>query len=89
MDKVVWRVWSISKSWSVIENQAGAGVGEAPGWRTGAEPREILLDPMVAGSRSAGGCEFDLAVDREGSPRVERIEMAGLVGVSLYRIVRL
>ena len=34
---------------------------------------------MIAGSRSAGGCEFDLAVDREGSPRVERIEMVGLV----------
>ena len=40
----------------------------------GSEPREILLDPMSAGSRGADGCEFDLAVDREGS---------------LYRIVRL
>ena len=37
----------------------------------GSEPREILLDPMVAGSRGADGCEFDREVDRECSPRVE------------------
>ena len=44
----------------------------------GSEPREILLDPMIAGSRGADGCEFDLEVDRECSPRVERLEMMGL-----------
>ena len=31
----------------------------------GSEPREILLDPMIAGSRGADGCEFDLEVDLE------------------------
>ena len=41
----------------------------------GSEPREILLDPMIAGSRGADGCEFDLEVDRECSPRVERLEL--------------
>ena len=41
----------------------------------GSEPREILLDPMSAGSRGAGGCEFDLEVDLECSPRVEGQEM--------------
>ena len=46
----------------------------------GSEPREILflLDPMIAGSRGADGCEFDLEVDRECSPRVARLEMADL-----------
>ena len=37
----------------------------------GSEPREIsyALDP------GAYGCEFDLEVDRECSPRVERLEL--------------
>ena len=45
----------------------------------GSEPREILLDPMIAGSRGADGCEFDLEVDRECSPRVESLGRMGLV----------
>ena len=45
----------------------------------GSEPREILLDPMIAGSRGADGCEFDLEVDRECSPRVEGRGRMGLV----------
>ena len=36
----------------------------------GSEPREILLDPMIAGSRGADGCEFDLAVHRECTQRM-------------------
>ena len=47
----------------------------------GSEPREILLDPMIAGSRGADGCEFDLEVDRECSPRVERLEMIDMMGL--------
>ena len=45
----------------------------------GSEPREILLDPMVAGSRGADGCEFDREVDRECSPRVDSLDMMGSV----------
>ena len=47
----------------------------------GSEPREILLDPMIAGSRGADGCEFDLEVDLECSPRVERLEMIDMMGL--------
>ena len=45
----------------------------------GSEPREILLDPMIAGSRGADGCEFDREVDRECSPRVDSLDMMGSV----------
>ena len=45
----------------------------------GSEPREILLDPMIAGSRGADGCEFDREVDRECSPRVDSLDRMGLV----------
>ena len=38
----------------------------------GSEPREILLDPMIAGSRGADGCEFDLEVDLECSKETNR-----------------
>ena len=41
----------------------------------GSEPREIVLDPMIAGSRGADGCEFDLEVDLECCPRVEGLGM--------------
>ena len=41
----------------------------------GSEPREILLDPMIAGSRGEDGCDFDLEVDRECSPRVGGLEV--------------
>ena len=45
----------------------------------GSEPREILLDPMIAGSRGADGCEFDREVDRECSPRVDNLVVMGSV----------
>ena len=45
----------------------------------GSEPREILLDPMIACSRGADGCEFDREVDRECSPRVDSLDMVGSV----------
>ena len=49
----------------------------------GSEPREILSDPMIAGSRGEDGCEFDLEVDRECSPRVERPEVtADMMGLA-------
>ena len=47
----------------------------------GSEPREILLDPMIAGSRGADGCEFDREVDRECSPRVDSLDMMGSGGI--------
>ena len=47
----------------------------------GSEPREILLDPMIAGSRGADGCEFDLELDLECSPRVKRLEMIDMMGL--------
>ena len=45
----------------------------------GSEPREILLDPMIAGSRGTDGCVFDREVDRECSPRVDSLDMMGSV----------
>ena len=36
---------------------------------------------MIAGSRGADGCEFDLEVDRECSPRVERLVMIDMMGL--------
>ena len=62
----------------VDRESSGCGGGGGTMVANGSEPREILLDPMSAGSRGADGCEFDLEVDRECSPRVERLEMIGL-----------
>ena len=46
----------------------------------GSEPREILLDPMIAGSsRGTDGCVFDREVDRECSPRVDSLDVMGSV----------
>ena len=45
----------------------------------GSEPREILLDPMIAGSRGADGCEFDREVDRECGRRVDSLVMVDSV----------
>ena len=45
----------------------------------GSEPREILLDPVIAGSRGTDGCVFDREVDRECSPRVDSLDMMGSV----------
>ena len=74
MDEVVWRWW-------VIENQAGAGVGEAPWWRTSvSRVRSFWILCMIAGSRGADGCEFDLEVDLECSPRVGRLDMIDMMG---------
>ena len=39
----------------------------------------ILPIGMIAGSRGADGCEFDLEVDRECSPRVDSLDMMGSV----------
>ena len=50
----------------------------------GSEPREILLDPMIAGSRGTDGCVFDREVDRECSPRVDSLDMMGVVCVLLF-----
>ena len=48
----------------------------------GSEPRETLLDPMMsAGSRGADGFEFDLEVDLECSPRVDRLDMIDMMGL--------
>ena len=44
----------------------------------GSEPREILLDPMIAGSRGADGCEFDLEVDRASLTLPVPILIAGV-----------
>ena len=32
----------------------------------GSEPREVLLDPMIAGSRDADGCEFEVDPQLKG-----------------------
>ena len=88
MGKVMWRVWGISTSLYVIANQAGEGGGEAPWWRTGVSRVRPFWALWIAGSRGADGCEFDLEVNRECSPRVERLEMMGLAEVP-GRIVRL
>ena len=41
----------------------------------GSEPREILLDPMIAGSNGANDFAFDLGIGLRGGPSLEGLEM--------------
>ena len=65
----------------VDRESSGCGGGGGTMVANGSEPREILLDPMIAGSRGADGCEFDLEVDLECSPRVDRLDMIDMMGL--------